>query len=121
MDFTQAIILGLCSLNFIVLLYLVYEKFFARKPVVMAPNENEKLTIVYFLEEHKKDSLLKKQTLIQIKGQFYLGEIPIGSPFMMSEHTTDVVDQDRLKLLLETVAKPMASTGMIKVITRGLL
>jgi len=77
------------------------------------------LQVVYFVEENEANGFIKKQKRVQIKAQLQIGNLPIGSPFLVSEQVTEAVDQARVDALIENIAKPMAALG-IKVITKGL-
>jgi hypothetical protein len=78
------------------------------------------LQVVYFVEEHETNGFIKKQKKIQIKAQLQIGNLPIGSPFLVSEQISETVDQDRTTALIENIAKPLSALG-IKVITKGLI
>ncbi len=78
------------------------------------------LQIIYFTETRSKDGFLKKESVVQIKGQLLLGGLPIGRPFLISEQVSEEVDKENINRILQEFAKPLIALGL-NVLTKKLL
>ena len=80
----------------------------------------KELQIIYFTETRSKDGFIKKESIIQIKGQLLVGGIPVGPAFLISEQASEQVDKEQINRILEEFARPLISLGL-KVMTKKLL
>lgn len=83
-------------------------------------NALRELQVVYFTESQSREKFLKKESVIQIKGQLLLGGIPVGHSFLMSEQVTETVDKEKVNRLLEEFAGPLLALGL-KVVLKKLI
>ena len=70
--------------------------------------------------KRQKSAKRQKQKKIQIKAQLLIGEIPIGHAFLISEQISESVDEAKLQVIIEEIAKPLARIG-IAVVSKGTL
>lgn len=78
------------------------------------------LKVMYFTDVSDVTEFMKRKKKIQVKAQLLIGEIPIGHPFVVSEQITETVDEEKVRLVIDNIAKPLAALG-IKVITNSII
>ena len=101
----ESILIVLVSLNLGLTLFFIFRSELIRKSI-------HSLNVKYFHEVSDVSGFIKKQKKIQIKAQFYIGEIPIGQPFLMSEQITEDINEERIKKIIDDIAKPLSTIGV---------
>lgn len=105
------LLVAISSLNLLITAFLLFKAGLFRRSI-------QDLKVLYFTEITDQNGFVKKQKKIQIKAQLLIGEVPVGHAFVISEQISESVDQEKLKLIVEEVARPLARIG-IAVISKG--
>lgn len=101
----EAFLLILLTINVAVGIFVAFR-------FISAKSAFRDLQVVYFTETRTKDGFIKKESLVQIKGQILIRGLPIGHPFVMIEQVSEEVDKERVNQILEEYAKPLLSLGL---------
>lgn len=102
---TQALLI--C--NLLVGLYIAFKV--SRKTHPTSSKKSE-LTIVYFSELHEDKGYFKEESVVKVKGQLVLGELPVGQPFVISEQRFSKVNKEEINNMVEKVAAPLIKAGV---------
>lgn len=113
MSVFEVLVVLLLALNLAVVGFVAYR-------ILSVKSALRELQIFYFTETQNREKFLKKESVVQIKGQLMLGGIPVGHPFLMSEQVTETVDKEKVNRLLDEFAGPLLALGL-KVVTRKLI
>ncbi len=105
MSIFQLLVLILLSLNLALGSFIAYRMLSVKSAL-------RELQVMYFAETLRKESLIKKEVIVKIKGQLLLGGIPVGQAFVLTEHVSEVLDKDKVNLLLNEFAKPLIDLGV---------
>ncbi len=70
------------------------------------------LHAMYFAESVNQDEFFKKKNIVRIKCQLLQNGVPVGQPFVQAEHVTEVLDKEKINVLLNEFAKPLVEHGV---------
>ncbi len=80
--------------------------------VASAERRFRQVRIEYSHDAFESKGLLKNKKKVTFKGQLYIGEFPVGTPFVIAEHQLEEINEERIERLLNEVIKPLIQLGL---------
>lgn len=80
--------------------------------VASAERRFKQVRIEYSHDAFESKGLLKNKKKVTFKGQLYIGDFPVGTPFVIAEHQLEEINEERIERLLNEVVKPLIQLGL---------
>ena len=91
---------------------LIFAVLILWRKIATAERRFRQVRIEYTHDAFESKGLLKNKKKVTFKGQLYIGEFPVGTPFIIAEHQLEEINEERIERLLNEVIKPLIQLGL---------